>query len=196
MAERLPKDLRIKQIIEIGKGLIIKKGFNFTAKEISQKMGVSETLIYRIYPSKKEIINAIYKDHFQKNENQKPIDTNKKTTEEILLEYGFNFYRYLEKSKSYTLLMHMAMEGSGYRPDLEILKNRAPELENELVAFLSKKETKEAPEFLAEFFHSLLFQIYFFQGCLLRKSLNDDELKRILKRYVSTFINSIYSDVS
>jgi len=64
--QRLPASDRRRQLLEMALDLFSRKGFGgTTTKEIAAAAGVTEAIIFRHFPSKQDLYNAVLNDHHE-----------------------------------------------------------------------------------------------------------------------------------
>ncbi len=57
---RLPSDQRRQEFIQKSINLFAEEGFESSTRELARRLGVTQPLLYRYFPSKKELISAVY----------------------------------------------------------------------------------------------------------------------------------------
>jgi AcrR family transcriptional regulator len=194
--KRRSKSERIRQIIDMGKYLLLEKGFTLTAKEIADRIGVSETYIYSIYPNKKAIITAIYEDHFKDLNRMIQLGEANSNYRDKLQTYFTNFYRQSEKSRTLELLYLLALEKSDNRPNLSTFQSVVPSLTRPLEEFLRSGLKKgyfreNDPVRAADFIHSAFFHLIYHHTLFLRVNLTDEQLDKIISDYIDLFLTGI-----
>ena len=194
--KRMSKNERIRQILDVGKSLLLEKGFALTAKEIADKIGVSETYIYTFYPNKKAIITAIYEDHFKDLSRMIQLVEAGSNYRDKLQTYFTNFYRQSEKSRTLELLYLFALEKSNNRPNMSTFRSVVPSLTRPLQEFLSSGIKngyfgKNDPVRTADFIHSAFFHFIYHHTLFLRVNLSDEELGQKISDYIDLFLNGI-----
>lgn len=60
--QRLTPDLRRKQILDAAIGYFAEVGFDGGTRELARRLGVTQPLIYRYFPSKEDLVRAVYED--------------------------------------------------------------------------------------------------------------------------------------
>ncbi|MEY2716978.1 MAG: hypothetical protein RL539_10 [Pseudomonadota bacterium] len=65
-AQRLDPDIRRKQILEAAITYFAEAGFAGQTRELSKRIGVTQSLLYRYYPSKQDLIEAVFDAVFLK----------------------------------------------------------------------------------------------------------------------------------
>ena len=184
------------QIITVGEKILLEKGFNLTAKEIADRIGISETMIYTIFPNKKKIIDAIYNHHFRDKANRIKIGEFGPDYQERLAMYMFYFIKAIYNEKTIEMLLLYSLEKSKNKPDFSILKNIIPDmlnpLENYLVSGVEKGYLREIDPFWAtDFIHNNGFNFVFLHLILDKNEFTDEELKKIIGGYVDIILNGI-----
>ncbi len=193
---RMSREERAEQIVSIGKELMLKKGYGFTAKDIANAIGISETMIYCIFPNKKKIIEAIYSKIFTSVEIlgiPKEASENYRTE---LIDYFMCFYKNVTERNMLEFHYLYAMDKSGNRPDISLLEKSAPNLngplENYIISGINKGYFRKVnAESASEFIYSAFFNFVFFHELFLREKLSDEELKCKISTFIDLFINGI-----
>jgi AcrR family transcriptional regulator len=199
---RKTKEQRIKQILKIGKQLLLQKGFTFTTKEIARKIGITETMIFHLFPGKKHIINAIYRQHFNaiNTTASLPSKAHEKNCTEDLINYFFAFYRDAEISNTPEMLYLYAMEKSAYKPNAASFKTTSARLVQTLEDYFATGVDNRVfkpfkPDVMAEMIHNVFFHFYFFNTLLMRKKISDAELTKKITAFVEIFLAGIQNQV-
>ncbi|HEX2954403.1 MAG TPA: TetR/AcrR family transcriptional regulator [Bacillota bacterium] len=193
---RKTREERIQEILEVGKALLLEKGFSLTAREIAEKIGVSETYIYTFYPNKKAIMEAIYLEHFQSISVLIRLGEADQDYRERLVRYFMHFYRSSEQTRTLELLYLYALEKSENRPGLELFQQVVPNLTRPLEEFLISGNEKgyftiEDPVLVADFMHSAFFHMIYHDTIFLKRHLTDEELHRKIGQYVNLCLYGI-----
>jgi AcrR family transcriptional regulator len=192
---RLARSKRTEQALEEAERLILAKGFSFTTKEIAEAMDVTEAMIFHLFPSKGKIIEEAYRRRFSVSHSfralprESTIDYRKE-----LLRYFVLLYRHFECTQKLELLYLAALDKSKYRPLPALFKRFGPDLAGPLTGYFQSGIDKgffrsEPAKQTAEYFHSLLFQHFFFRNILLRETVTDKELTRRAARIVELFLD-------
>ena len=194
---RKPRKERIREILITGKELLFQKGFSFTAKQIALKIGITETMVFHIFPSKKHIINAIYEDHFN---SIKPVESLPRTMDgknikSDLIEYFISFYRHAERTRTFELLYLYALEKSEYKPQAKHFQKITSHLSKGLENYfeLGIKNgffSKTSPAVMTEMIHNVFFHLVFFNVILLQKKITDEELRKKTGDFIELFLNA------
>lgn len=193
---KMSHEERTEQIISIGTELMLKKGFGFTAKDIANVIGISETMIYCIFPNKKKIIEAIYSKIFNSIEiSEIPKEAGENYRSE-LIDYFMYFYKNVTEKSILEFHFLYAMDKSGNRPDISLFTKVAPNLTGSLETYIIsgiKKGyfRKVNAESATEFIYSAFFNFIFFHELFLREKLSADELKHKISTFIDFFINGI-----
>lgn len=193
---RKTKDERVKEILEVGKTLLLEKGFSLTAKEIAEKIGVSETYIYTFYPNKKAILEAVYHEHFRNISTLIQLGEAGQDYRERLIDYFTAFYRNSEETRTLELLYLFALEKSENRPGLELFGDVVPSLTRPLEEFLISGAQKgyfvvEDPALAADFMHSAFFHMIYHYTIFLKIHLLDAELRQVIDGYIHLCLHGI-----
>ncbi len=104
------------KILEAAIGLFAEKGFNgTTTKEIAEKAGVNEALIFRYFSTKRDLYGAIIEKKIQEDPKvELPLETFKETKDDWLIfkSLGIRMFECVEKDPSFLRLLHFsALEG-------------------------------------------------------------------------------------
>jgi len=104
------------KILEAAIGLFAEKGFNgTTTKEIAEKAGVNEALIFRYFSTKRDLYGAIIEKKIQEDPKiELPLETFKETKDDSLIfrSLGIRMFECVEKDPSFLRLLHFsALEG-------------------------------------------------------------------------------------
>ncbi|NDA92718.1 MAG: TetR/AcrR family transcriptional regulator, partial [Betaproteobacteria bacterium] len=65
-SQRLDPDVRRQQILEAAISYFAEAGFAGQTRELSKRIGVTQSLLYRYYPSKQDLIEAVFEAVFLK----------------------------------------------------------------------------------------------------------------------------------
>ncbi|WP_198154956.1 TetR/AcrR family transcriptional regulator [Oceanibaculum pacificum] len=65
-ARRLPKDEREKRIIEGAIQFFAERGFEGQTRELAKRLGITQPLLYRYFPTKDDLIDRVYQDLYVK----------------------------------------------------------------------------------------------------------------------------------
>jgi AcrR family transcriptional regulator len=196
---RKTREERIKEILAVGKALLLERGFSLTAREIADQIGVSETYIYTFFPNKKAILGAVYREHFRNISHSILLGEAGPNYRERLIRYFTEFYRNAEETRTLEMLYLFALEKSENRPGLEVFKEVVPALTGPLETFLISGTQKgyftvEDPVLAADFMHSAFFHMIYHYTIFLKVRLSDDELQRIIGYYIHLCLHGIAKD--
>lgn len=61
---RMPSDQRRKEFIQKSIKLFAEEGFESSTRELARRLGVTQPLLYRYFPSKRDLISAVYDEVF------------------------------------------------------------------------------------------------------------------------------------
>ena len=123
--KRLSGEARKASIVAAAAQLFAEQGFGGSTREIAQRLGVTQALLYRYFPSKDALIEGVFEVH------RRPIDPQRalKLTDRSrpLVDRVCDFYEaYQGRNTSYSgvrLFMHAALAGIDfalrYSPDLD-----------------------------------------------------------------------------
>jgi len=193
--EKVSKIERTKQIVAIGREVFLERGFNLTSKEIATRIGISETMVFKIFPSKKAIIEAIYHAHFQRKQFQFTKEASENFRSE-LVEYFKDFYRGITGDRTLEMMYRFGLEETSLRPDPSMFFEYTPALikplENYLESgiqhgYFKKCDVKQA----ANFIHNAFFHFIFFHSIFLKQNFSEAELNVKVVTYVDFFIQGI-----
>ncbi|URZ17111.1 TetR/AcrR family transcriptional regulator [Clostridium felsineum] len=193
---RMSHEERKKQIISVGKELMLKKGFGFTAKDIANVIGISETMVYCIFPNKKKIIEAIYSKIFSSIEiSGLPKEAGENYRSE-LIDYFMYFYKNVMEKSILEFHFLYAMDKTGNRPDVSLFtkldSNLNGPLENYIISGINKGYFRKVDAgSSAEFIYGAFFNFIFFHELFLREKLSQDEIKSKITAFIDYFINGI-----
>ncbi len=71
---RLDPEVRRQQILEAAISYFAEAGFGVQTRELSRRLGVSQPLLYRYFPSKQDLINAVFETVFMSQWKDEWID--------------------------------------------------------------------------------------------------------------------------
>jgi TetR/AcrR family transcriptional regulator len=119
-AGRMRGDERREQLIRVALGLFATKGFNgTTTKEIAQAAGVTEALIFRHFPTKEALYEAILRWRMEDPKNAEGLERIRQLAEDkddlnlirTLIRAVLSFHR--ENPDFQRLMFYAALEGHG-----------------------------------------------------------------------------------
>jgi AcrR family transcriptional regulator len=194
---RKSRDERQKEIVLTAKSLLLDKGFKFTTKEVAEQIGVTEALIFHHFPTKKEIIQAIYAGHFDEIKQKRDMlgSPSAENIQKDLVDYFFKFYRNGERTRTLELLYLYALEKKNQTSDNTGPEDFAHGLSAVLVNYFKQGIEKvifredSDPEVMAEMIHNVFFHFLFFHSILKNKVLADDMLKEKVNKFVTLFLH-------
>lgn len=123
--KRISGEARRASIVAAAAQLFAEQGFGGSTREIAQRLGVTQALLYRYFPSKDALIEAVFDVH------RRPLDASRTAVladrSRSLVDRVCDFYSaYQGRNSSYSgvrLFMHAAMAGIDfairYSPDLD-----------------------------------------------------------------------------
>jgi AcrR family transcriptional regulator len=62
---RLPRGARVQRIVEEAARLFAERGFDASTRELAARLGVTQALLYRYFPSKEQLIERVFESSFQ-----------------------------------------------------------------------------------------------------------------------------------
>jgi len=62
---RLPRGARAARIVEAAARLFAERGFDASTRELAARLGVTQALLYRYFPSKEQLIERVFESSFQ-----------------------------------------------------------------------------------------------------------------------------------
>lgn len=194
--KRISREKRERQILETAKGLLLEKGFTVTVKEVAETIGVSEAYLYRFYPNKKVLFEALYIEHFATIGEMIHLGNAGPDSREQLIVYFTNFYRQSEKSKTLELLYLFALEKSENRPSMEVFRSVVPSLTDPLEEYIRSGIEggyfrSVDPITAADFIHSAFFHFIYHYTIFIKIKLTDEELRKKIGDYVDLFLKGI-----
>jgi len=155
-------------------------------------------MIFHLFPGKKHIINAIYREHFSaiKTTASLPAQASEKNCADDLINYFFAFYRDARISKTPELLYLYALEKSAYKPDAASFKNTSARLAQTLEDYFTNGINNGVfkafePGVMAEMIHNVFFHLFFYNTLLMRKRISDTELKNKISAFIEIFLAGI-----
>lgn len=197
LMKRLSAQERRRKIIQAAVTLFSEKGFaGTTTKELARKAGISEALLFRHFPDKKKLYQAILTT---KMEEQIPAlfdgFLQKGDLREILRELAFRIARQNAKDSSFMkLLLFSALEGHELS-DLFFQRRTLP-----LVEFLKKHFRKEIqkrrlkghdPDLAARAFLAMVFGFVQTRNLFRIPQLIRRPVEKTLGTYVKIFLEGI-----
>ncbi len=194
--KRMSREERSLQIITVGEKIFLEKGFNLTAKDIAEKIGISETMIYTIFPNKKKIIDAIYDHHFRDKAGRIKTGEFGPDYKERLTIYMFYFLKAIYTENTMEMLLLYSLEKSKNKPDFAILGKIIPgmikPMENYLASGVEKGYLREIdPVSATDFIHNSVFNFVFLHLFFYKERYSDEELKKIIGGFVDLILNGI-----
>jgi len=141
--ERLSGEERRKQIMEAALDLFCVKGFRGTrTKEIAEKVGISETLIFQHFISKEELYHAVLKEFT----GDHPIQPEVADKVEARDDWGFfyqvaiHFVKHSGKDpRLIRLAMYRMLEGANFNDVARLKNKKRPGLYTVLCEYIQKR---------------------------------------------------------
>ena len=126
--QRLDPDLRRQQILEAAISYFAEAGFAGQTRELSKRIGVTQSLLYRYYPSKQALIEAVFDAVFLKPWNPEWIiglrDRSKPLRNRLIAFYS-DYAKTAYRPEWIRIYMHAGLAGMGLnRNYLSIVRRR------------------------------------------------------------------------
>lgn len=196
--KRISSEKRRKQIIEIAMKLFSEKGFKgTTTKDISQKVPVNESILYRHFKTKEDIYKAIINTACSEKEkpliHQKLID--KKDDVVVFKSIALEIMKRLEKNQTFTrLFLFSALEG--HKLSEMFLKTKIMKVFESLSDYLKKRMDDGAmkqmnPKLAARGFIGMLIYYMFVQDIYGGKKIETFKKKEVVDVFVEIFLKGM-----
>ena len=127
-AQRLDPDIRRQQILEAAISYFAEAGFAGQTRELSKRIGVTQSLLYRYYPSKQDLIEAVFDAVFLKPWDPKwtrALRDRSKPLRERLIVFYSDYAQTAYRPEWIRIYMHAGLAGMGLnRNYLQIVRRR------------------------------------------------------------------------
>jgi AcrR family transcriptional regulator len=125
---RLDPDVRRQQILEAAISYFAEAGFGGQTRELSKRIGVTQSLLYRYYPSKQDLIEAVFDAVFLKPWDPhwiKSLKNRSQPLRERLIGFYGEYAKTAYRPEWIRIYMHAGLAGMGLnRNYLQIVRTR------------------------------------------------------------------------
>jgi AcrR family transcriptional regulator len=158
---RMSGDERRSQLLQIAIKLFSEKGFSgTTTREIAQKAGISEAMVFRHFANKEELYHAIL-DHKACS-----------TGERVLVWENETFQKLIAEKDDYKVFYNLALNAlENHRKDVDFMR-------------LLLHSALEGHELSEMFFEKFVAKLYDFIGEYIRQRQNDGAMREVEPRVV------------
>jgi AcrR family transcriptional regulator len=127
-AQRLDPDVRRQQILEAAISYFAEAGFAGQTRELSKRIGVTQSLLYRYYPSKQDLIEAVFDAVFLKPWNPawtRALQDRSQPLRDRLIVFYSDYAQTVYRPEWIRIYMHAGLAGMGLnRNYLQIVRKR------------------------------------------------------------------------
>jgi len=127
-SQRLDPNVRRQQILEAAISYFAEAGFAGQTRELSKRIGVTQSLLYRYYPSKQDLIEAVFEAVFLKPWNPawtKALQDRSKPLRDRLIDFYSDYAKTAYRPEWIRIYMHAGLAGMDLnRHYLQIVRRR------------------------------------------------------------------------